>query len=535
MLKRTSTAQKLAQLVSHCRTLSQIQQVHCSILTRGLNKDATLLSNSIAACFSLGFSDYGHSLFTHLPEPSVHIHNTLIKSLLQKGSPKEAVLVFNNIQVSGLRPDSYSFPFALRSAIRLSSIELGQQIHSQVLRIGLEYDAHVATALVQMYSYCGCTESAREVFDEMQNSGYVPLWNAMLSGLVRVGKLDSAAQVFEKMPVQDVISWTALIAGFSQHNRPREALKMFRRMMIMGPKTDEVTMLAALSACAQLGVLELGEWIHHYIHHNKLPKTIPLQNALIDMYFKSGDIEKALRIFETMKSRSVVTWTVVVSGLALHGKGKEALEIFSQMEEDRINPNEITLLAALSACCHSGLVKIGMEFFHMMCSKYSLVPKIEHYGCLIDLLARGGNLHEAMELLRNMPFKANAAVWGSLLSAAKIHCNLDIAQHALVKLIELEPENAGNFAILSNLYAGLGRWSDCGVIRKVLRDMGIKKQLGWSSVELGREVHEFVSGDWSHPRAGSIYEVLGSIGAQLKRDGNKIQIDEEFLECDDRF
>lgn len=191
-------------------------------------------------------------------------------------------------------------------------------------------------------------------------------------------------------------SWTTLISGYTQANNPSEAIKLFRRMQLENVKPDEIAILAVLSACADLGALHLGEWIHNYIEKQKLSMIVPLYNSLIDMYAKSGNISKALHLFENIKHNTVITWTTMISGLALHGLGEEALHVFACVEkEGRIKPNEVTFIAILSACSHVGLVELGRDYFTSMRSGYGIEPKVEHYGCMIDLLGRAGRLQEA--------------------------------------------------------------------------------------------------------------------------------------------
>ncbi|GKE15158.1 pentatricopeptide repeat-containing protein, partial [Tanacetum coccineum] len=195
----------------------------------------------------------------------------------------------------------------------------------------------------------------------------------------------------------------------------------------------------------------------------------------------------------------VITWTTVIAGLALHGLGKEALDIFSRMEKSRVKPNDVTLIAVLSACSHSGLVKSGRWYFNNLLKKYGIKPRIEHYGCMIDLLGRAGCLLEAQEVLKQMPFELNAAIWGSLLAASRLYKNVDLGQKALDHLVKLEPHNSGNFSLLSNLYAADGHWNESGSIRKAMRDNGVKKISGASCIEVNSRVHEFISGNGSHP------------------------------------
>ncbi|XP_077230507.1 pentatricopeptide repeat-containing protein At5g56310-like [Tasmannia lanceolata] len=522
----------LFSLLNQCSTFKHIIQTHGFMVSKGLDQSNILLSKFIDTCSFLGFKDYAYSVFTIKTQPDIYLYNTMIRGLSQTDSAKEAILLYNRIQLAGFRPDTYSFPFVLKAITRLSSIEVGKEIHGQIIRIGLNSDIHVLTGLIQMYSACGAITDARQLFDRMHQRDVVS-WNAMVAGYAKIGNVDTARELFELMPERNVISWTAVISGYAQMNRPNDAIMIFRRMQLAEVEPDEIAMLAVLSACAHLGALELGEWIHNYIDKHGLHKIVPLINALIDMYAKSGNIEKALEVFENMSHRSVITWTTMIAGLALHGLGTEALEMFSRMERAKVKPNDVTFIAILSACSHVGLVETGRWHFGIMNSRYKITPKIEHYGCMVDLLGRAGYLQEAQDMVRQMPFETNGAIWGALLAASRIHGDLELGECALRHLIEVEPHNSGNYTLLSNIYAALGKWEDVGTVRKVMRDRGVKKVPGGSSVELNSTVHEFIVGDDSHPQSKRIYEVVCEINSQLKMAGYVPKVREGLLDLDE--
>ncbi|KAJ6704619.1 PENTATRICOPEPTIDE REPEAT-CONTAINING PROTEIN [Salix purpurea] len=423
-----SSSSILNSLIAHSSHLKHIHQTHAFMLLRAFDTDNLHLSRFINACSSLGFYSYAYSLFTSITHaPDIYLYNNIIKALSSSPThPKASIFLYNNIQPASLRPDSYSFPFVLKAVTRFSSIQTGRQLHSQSIRFGLHSNLHVLTAFVQMYASfgSGCISDARKLFDGMSISS-------------------------------------------GDANRPHDAIALFRRMQLENVEPDEIAMLVALTACARLGALELGEWVRHYIDRlGLLTKNIPLNNALIDMYAKSGDIKSALQVFENLNHKTIITWTTMIAGLALHGLGTEALEMFSRMERARVKPNFITFTAILSACSHVGLVQTGRWYFNRMISRYGIEPKIEHYGCMIDLLGRAGHLKEAQKLLAQMPFKPNAVIWGSLLAACNIHGDPELGELALQHLLELEPDNSGNYALLSNIYASRGRWNESRVVRK---------------------------------------------------------------------
>ncbi|KAK8919115.1 Pentatricopeptide repeat-containing protein [Platanthera zijinensis] len=513
----------LTLLLNHCATFNHIAQAHCFMLSRGLDQDNLLLSNLIHASSSLGFSDYAFIIFQLKQKPNLHLYNTMIRSLSRSDSAGAAIALFNRIQPMGFRPDTYSFPFVLKAAAHLSLLGFGRGVHGLAFRLGFESDVHVSTGLVHMYSACTSVHDSRRLFDEIPHRDVI-LWNAMVAGYAKVGDADAAREMFDRMPERNLISWTAVIAGYAQMNRADEAIAVFRMMQREDCiQPDEVALLSALSACAQLGALDLGEWIHHFINDHGLNKTTPLMNALIDMYAKSGCVWKAFEVFKSMKKRTVVTWTTMISGFAVHGLGREALKLFDRMERDGTEPNDVTFVPVLSACSHIGDVELGRSYFRRMKSQHQINPQIEHYGCMVDILGRAGHLREARDLVRDMPFEPNAAIWGSLLASARICGDVELGEEALRHLVEVEPQNSGNYSMLSNIYASHGKWRDVGKLRKVMRDSGVVKVPGGSSIELDGEIHEFTCRDGGHPSIEKIYGVLGELNGQLKLCGDLLE------------
>ncbi|XP_074375178.1 pentatricopeptide repeat-containing protein At5g56310 [Apium graveolens] len=494
-------------IMKQCSSAKHMYQTHAYMLTTSLDKHSFILCNFIKLCSTLGLFNYACSVLKSHKQPDIYLYNTIIKSLLVC-SPEQAILIYDQARLIGLNPDSYTFPFVLKAVVSEST---GKKIHCQAVCNGWDSDDHVSAALIQMYSKCGCVWDGRKVFDGISLRG-VASWNAMIAGYAKAGDPDSALYLFEQMPEGEtgsVITWTSVISGYAQANRPSDAIRIFRRMQLQGVQPDEIAMLAALSAIAQLGALQLGEWIHHYIKNNKLCFTIPLANALMDMYAKSGNVQKAIEIFDNMENRSVVTWTTIIAGLAMHGLATEALEIFYRMEKNnRVSPNSVTFLAVISACSHAGLVKLGRYYFYAMYPRYGIKPNIEHYGCMIDLLGRAGYLEEAQKLVKVMPFESSSAIWGSLLAASRIHGDIKLGEESLQHLLKMEPHNSGNYSHMSNIYSSLGKWKKAGMTRKMMRSIGVKKIAGGSCIEANNRLNEFVAGDRSHPQSEIIYNLL---------------------------
>jgi pentatricopeptide repeat protein len=380
-----------------------------------------------------------------------------------------------------------------------------------------------------MYASCGEMNVALGIFENMKNRDVIS-WTAIVTGFVNTGQVDAARKYFHKMPERDHVSWTAMIDGYLRLNCYKEALMLFREMQTSKIKPDEFTMVSVLTACAQLGALELGEWIRTYIDKNKVKNDTFVGNALIDMYFKCGNVEMALSIFNTLPQRDKFTWTAMVVGLAINGCGEEALNMFSQMLKASVTPDEVTYVGVLSACTHTGMVDEGKKFFASMTARHGIEPNIAHYGCMVDLLGKAGHLKEAHEIIKNMPMKPNSIVWGALLGACRIHKDAEMAERAIEQILELEPNNGAVYVLQCNIYAACNKWDKLRELRQVMMDRGIKKTPGCSLIEMNGIVHEFVAGDQSHPQTKEIYGKLNKMTSDLKIAGYSPNTSEVFLD-----
>ena len=356
----------------------------------------------------------------------------------------------------------------------------------------------------------GDVKRARAFFDGMPTKDVVSR-NSMIDGYAKVGEVEPAREIFDKMLQKNVISWSIMIDGYVRHGDSKEALNLFRQMLCQGIKPDRVSVVGAVSACSQLGALDQGRWIHLYVKRNRLLLDIVVQTALVDMYLKCGSLDEACRIFNCMPERNVVTWSVMIVGLGMNGYGKEALECFARMEKERIPMDDMTFLGVLMACSHANLVTEGLRIFNRMRDAYRLEPKLEHYGCLVDLLGRAGQLDEAQNIIQSMPMKPNAVLWGSLLLACRIHRNVDLAEILVEKLAELKADDSGVYVLMSNIYADVGIWEGMIKIRKLVKERKMKKETGRSVIEVDGNVEEFISGERSHTLREEIELVIWSL------------------------
>lgn len=618
--------------------METLKQVHSHFIKTGLHNTHYAMSKLIDFCAVSPFGDLSYALlvFESIEEPNPVIWNTIIRGYSLSSSPVMALELYVRMIFSGMVPNSYTFPFLLKSCAKMAAIHEGKQIHTHALKLGLQSDAFVHTSLINMYvkngeldsarlvfyksnyrdavSYTalvsgyasrGCMDEARQMFDEMPRRDVVS-WNAIIAGYAQSGRceealaifqemlaanvtpnestmvtvlsacahsgsvalgnwvrswiedngydsnlqllnalidmyakcndLDTARGLFEGIPRKDVISWNVMIGGYSHMNQYKEALMLFQRMLRSKMEPNDVTLLSILPACAYLGTLDLGKWIHAYIDKNlRNSSNASLWTSLIDMYAKCGDIEAAKQVFDCMKHKSLASWNAMISGFAMHGNADMALGLFSRMKEEGLEPDDITFVGLLSACSHACLVDLGRQYFTSMIKDYKISPKLQHYGCMIDLLGRAELFDEAEVMMKTMEMEPDSVVWGSLLGACRVHGHVELGESSAKKLFELEPENPGAYILLSNIYAGAGRWDDVARIRTLLNDKGMKKVPGCSSVEVNSVVHEFLVGDKVHPQSKEIYEMLSEIDELLEKAGFVADTSEVLYDMDEEW
>jgi pentatricopeptide repeat protein len=427
-------------------------------------------------------------------------------------------------------PNSVTLVLMLSGCSKSKDLDAGKYIYNKYLKEAfVEPNLTLENALIDMFASCGEMDAAQGVFDDMKTRDVIS-WTSIVTGFANTCRIDLARKYFDQMPERDYVSWTAMIDGYLRMNHFKEVLKLFREMQMSNVKPDEFTMVSILTACAHLGALELGEWAKTYIDKNKIKNDTFIGNALIDMYFKCGNVEKAMKIFNEMKKKDKFTWTAMIVGLANNGRGEEALTMFSNMLEASVTPDEITYIGVLCACTHVGMVTKGRNFFSNMTIQHGIKPNVTHYGCMVDLLGRAGQLKEALEVILNMPIKPNSIVWGSLLGACRVHKNVQLAEIAAKEILELEPENGAVYVLLCNIYAACKKWENLHKVRKLMMERGIKKTPGCSLMEMNGIVYEFVAGDKSHPQSKEIYAKLEKMKQELISAGYSPDTSEVFLD-----
>ncbi|MCL7040286.1 hypothetical protein MKW94_030016 [Papaver nudicaule] len=376
----------------------------------------------------------------------------------------------------------------LMSCGGLRDIHIGNSVHAWILRRKVcGISLVLSNALLDMYVKCGDLVLARKIFDASLEKDIVS-WNTVIAGYVKVGEVEVAHGLFDEMPIRDLVSWNSIIAGYAQRGNLPTLMDIFNGMIFHKVVPDKFTIVSLICSAAKAGALGQGRWIHGWIVRRQMKLDAFLGSALVDMYCKCGGIEAALVVFQTITVKDVTLWTSMIAGFASHGYGKQALEYFCKMQEN-LKPNQVTFVAILTACSHNGMVDQGLRIFNTMKENYGIEPGVEHYGCLIDLLARGGKLSEAKRVIDNMPIKPSRSIWGAMLNASRAHGNVEMAEAASMEVLKLEPEKEGSYVLLSNIYASYGNWSHSNRIRETMGNRGLQKTVGFSKlVADGREI-----------------------------------------------
>lgn len=370
-----------------------------------------------------------------------------------------SLFLYTHMHKNSVPPNNFTFPFILKPLSDLEDLRNGESIHTHIVKLGQFDDIYVQNSLLNLYASCGCMKLCQQMFDEM--------------------------------PRRDVVSWTVLIDGNRVLGKYDDALIAFEQMQYEGVIPNRVTMVNALEACANSGAIEMGVWIHDFIRKKGWELDVIMGTALVDMYGKCGRIEEGIRVFERMEVKSVFTWNSLINGLANAKSGNEAVWWFFRMEQVGVEVDEVTLLGVLCACCNSGLVETGWQIFSLlMKGKYGFPPNVKHCACMVNLLARAGQLEHAVKFINSLTYEPTRVMWGVLLAGCRAHGNLELSEFAAKKLVDLEPENGAYHVLLSNLYAEMGKWTDVIELRRLMRSKGVTKDLGYSSVAFDNQDDE---------------------------------------------
>ncbi|GAB2226690.1 hypothetical protein Droror1_Dr00022509 [Drosera rotundifolia] len=558
------TTNHFISLFQRCKTLTQLKQLQALISKSGLESDPFILGKLILTCsISLPGDSLNHAakLLLHAPSPDTFMYNTVSRGLSESDNPNDAIKEgFVEMRRRSLVPDSFSFAFNLKATANLRALRVGIQVHCQVLGHGFGAHLFVGTTMVSMYGECRCFGDARKVFDEISERnvvawnavltacfrggdvGYMRVlfdgmpfrdltsWNVMLSGYMKAGDIAMASRLFLEMPMKDDVSWSTMVVGLAQSGCFEDAFVCFMELRENRVEVNEACLTGVLSACAQAGAYEVGRILHAFVEKAGFGSIVSVNNSLLDTYARCGYVEMARLVFETMADkRSVLTWTSMISGLAMQGHGKEAIKLFGEMEEHGVMPDEVVFISVMYACSHAGLIEEGCQYFDIMAIIYGFQPAMEHYGCMVDLYGRAGLLQKAYEFISNMPMLPSAIIWRTLLGACSIHGNVELAEQVKQRLSELEPDDSGDHVLLSNIYATAGKWKATSRVRKVMKSKDIKKTPGWSAIEVDRVMYSFVAREAHNEVTRQASKKLKEIIFRLKVEGGYVPMTKTVL------
>ncbi|KAI9090633.1 hypothetical protein K1719_028486 [Acacia pycnantha] len=462
-------------------------QLHAHVIRTGCQPDPYIRTSLISMYCKCNLVHNARKVFDEVgPWRNVTIsYNALISGYTFNSKILDALVFFCRMREEGLLFDSVTMLGLVSGCTVPAHLGIGICLHGCCVKFGFDGDSSVENCLLTMYVKCGEVEHARQLFD--------------------------------KMTEKNLITWNAMISGYSQNGLARHVLELYREMKSINMCPDHVTLLGVLSSCANLGAQSIGSEVEREIEYCGFGSNPFLTNALINMYARCGNLMKARAIFDRTADKSVISWTAMIGGYGIHGHGEIALNLFDEMVKCGIRPDGTAFVSVLSACSHAGLTDEGLKYFDEMETKYGLKPGPEHYSCLVDLLGRAGRLKEAMDLINSMKVKPDGAVWGALLGACKIHKNVELAELAFERVMELEPANIGYYVLLSNLYSDAKNMEGVLKVRVMMRERKLKKEPGCSYVEYRGKVHLFLSGDTSHPQSDDMYKMLDKLESLVKQ------------------
>ncbi|KAL5834177.1 hypothetical protein ACOSQ4_013674 [Xanthoceras sorbifolium] len=464
------------------------EQIQCLVYKHGVDDDVFVNSALVDMYAKCGDMVMARRVFDEMPERNLVSWNSMIVGCLQNQMYDMAIEFFlGAIGEEFVSPDQVSFSSVLSACANVGRSEFGRQVHGLSVKHSIVTLPYVRNSLMDMYFKCGL--------------------------------FHDAAMLFRCIGDRDVVAWNVMVTGCVHNNKFEEAFDYFCLMIKEGISANEVSYSTVLHASASLAVLNQGTLIHNQIIKTGFVKNVRVASSLINMYAKCGSLVDASRVFEEIENHNVVFWTTMISAYQQHGCANQVIELFEEMLGKGIKPDYITFVCVLSACSHSGNVEEGYAYFNSMIKVHGISPGHEHYACMVDLLGRAGRLDDAKKFIETMPIKPDSTVWGALLGACTNHGNLEMGKEVAERLFELEPDNPGNYLLLSNIYSSNGRLREADEIRRFMGVSGVRKEPGCSWIDFKNETFVFTVHDKSHSRTQEIYETLSKLKDLVKKKG----------------
>lgn len=473
--------------------LNKGKQVHGLAIKNGLSEIVSVGNAIVTMYAKCGNLKDSVQVFELSTDKNSITWSAMITGHAHGGDGEKAIELFYEMHSCGMKPSEYTLVGVLNACSDTEETNVGKQVHAYLVKLGFEVQIYIMTALVDMYAKCGFIVDAQKGFDYLSEA--------------------------------DLVLWTSMIGGYVQNGDNESAFSLYCRMQMEGIVPNELTMASVLKACSSLSALEQGKQIHGHVVKNGFSLEVPIGSALSTMYAKCGSLDDGYAVFKRMPGRDVVSWNAMISGLSQNGLGIEALDLFEEMQLEGAKPNYVTFVNILSACSHMGLVDRGREYFDSMSKKFNMVPTVEHYACMVDILGRAGKLHEAKEFIESANIDHGLYLWRILLSASRNNRDYEMGIYAGEKLMELGSPESSAYVLLSSIYSALGRLDDVERVRRIMSTRGISKEPGCSWIELKNQVHVFFVGDMLHPEIKDIRSELWRVSKLMEEEDELCELD----------
>ncbi|XP_010258195.1 PREDICTED: putative pentatricopeptide repeat-containing protein At1g69350, mitochondrial [Nelumbo nucifera] len=405
-----------------CTNQRTLVQLHAHLLVTGLHRDALASTKLIESYAKLGDTESAKLVFDAFPRPDAFMWGVLIKNYVRNHFFKEAILLYHEMLHQNINMISFIFPSLLRACSSLGNAGLGGKVHGRIIKSGFESDGIVGTALLSMYG--------------------------------ERGNLDAARMIFDGMPMRDVVSWSSIISCYVQCDQAQEGLEMFKRMISEGLQPDTVTMLSVTQACTDLGFPILARSVHGYVVRRGMEKDESLENSLIVMYSKCCDFNSAEILFENAAHRNTVSYTAMISCYNQRACYLEALDIYFRMQESKVEPNSVTMVAVLSSCSRLGWLREGMSV-HGFVIKRGIDPDFHLVGpAVIDMYASCGKTGYCQKVFDAIQDK-DIVSWNALIA---VYVQKGLPKEALRLFVELRMQGLfpDSFTLASSISACAG-------------------------------------------------------------------------------
>ncbi|KAL7145464.1 hypothetical protein ABFS83_07G086000 [Erythranthe nasuta] len=483
--------QTMVSVLKGCTNLADVKMgklIHSFIISRGLNYDLFIGNTLVDFYCKCGDVDSAVLAFTEMPCKNIVSWNSLLSGFVHNENHAEALRLFGSMKTSGLDSDEVTLVNLLSLCKFLGDLRQCKLIHSRVMRKGFESNDLAVNSLIDVYAKCN--------------------------------EIDVSWKLFCQIKRPDIVTWSTMISGFTYCGMPDEAISLYQEMFLSLENPNTVTLINLLEACGVSAEVGQSKWAHAVAIRMGLASDVVVGTAILDMYSKCGDVKASKRAFDQISTKNIVSWSAIIAAYGLNGHPRVALALLSEMEANGLKPNSVTILSVLSACCHGGLIEEGLSVFKDMAKNHKSELKLEHYSCLVDLLARSGNVNDALELIKCIPFgmKAGPSAWGAVLSACRNYEDREVSVGAVSRVLEMEPSSSAGYLLASNVYASMGSWNDASGMRCLMKERGVEVVCGYSLVRVNNKACTFTAGDKYHPLSHTFGPVVEQLHSCMKMD-----------------